>query len=38
MKELHMNLKKNVEMQNKLNRNYLIYQKGNKKKEKTYDF
>ena len=27
-----------VEMENKLNRNYLIYKTGNKKKEKTYDF
>ena len=31
-------LNKIVEMENKLNRNYLTYKTGNKKKDKTYDF
>ena len=31
-------LNKIVEMENKLNRNDLIYKTSNKKKDKTYDF
>ena len=27
-----------IEIENKLNRGYLIYKTGNKKKDKTYDF
>ena len=31
-------LNKTAEMENELDRNYLIYKTGNKKKDKTYDF
>ena len=36
--EATFELNKIVEMENKLNRNYLIYKTGNKKKDKIYDF
>ena len=31
-------MNKVVEMENKLNRDYLVYKTGNKKKDKTYAF